>query len=52
METGLLELGVVTLDGPKVRANASKHRALPYGYVCEWEEQLTEEVEGQMDKAE
>lgn len=52
VEMGLLEVGDVALDGTKVKANASKHKALSYEYACELEEQLTEEVEELMEKAE
>ena len=52
VEMGLLEVGDVALDGTKVKANASKHKALSYEYACKLEEQLTEEVEELMEKAE
>jgi transposase len=52
VEMGLLEVGDVALDGTKVKANASKHKALSYEYACELEEQLTEEVEELVAKAE
>ncbi len=44
-EMGLLKLGKVSLDGTKVKANASKHRALSWGYACKIERQLQAEVE-------
>ena len=43
-ETGVLKLGNVSLDGTKVRANASKHKALSWGYVKRLEQQLLAEV--------
>jgi len=43
-EMGLLKLGKVSLDGTKVKANASKHRALSWGYACKIEKQLQAEV--------
>lgn len=52
VEMGLLEVGDVALDGTKVKANASKHKALSYEYAQELEKQLTEEVEELMEKAE
>jgi transposase len=52
VEMGLLEVGDVALDGTKVKANASKHKALSYEYACKLEEQLSEEVEELMEKAE
>jgi len=51
-EMGLLEVGDVALDGTKIKANASKHKALSYEYACELEEQLMGEVEELMEKAE
>jgi len=43
-EMGLLKLGKVSLDGTKVKANASKHRALSWGHACKIEKQLQAEV--------
>ena len=42
---GLVKLGHVALDGTKVRANASKHKAMSYNRMKEKEEQLAAEVE-------
>ena len=44
-KAGLVKLGHVALDGTKVRANASKHKAMSYGRMKEKEEQLATEVE-------
>lgn len=41
----LLKVGNVSLDGTKVKANASKHRALSYGHASRIEVQLKAEVE-------
>ena len=41
---GLVKLGHVALDGAKVRANASKHKAMSYRRMKEKEEQLAAEV--------
>ncbi|MCI0422822.1 MAG: IS1182 family transposase [Acidobacteria bacterium] len=41
---GLVKLGQVAIDGSKLRANASKHKAMSYERMCEKEEQLTAEV--------
>lgn len=51
-EMGLLKIGKVSLDGTKVKANASKHRALSWGYACKLEKQLKGEVEELMRLAE
>ncbi len=41
----LLKVGNVSLDGSKVKANASRHRALSYGHAGKIEAQLKAEVE-------
>jgi len=43
-EAGLVKLGHVALDSTKVRANASKHKAMSYGRMKEKEAQLATEV--------
>ncbi|RKT45762.1 transposase [Thiocapsa rosea] len=49
---GLLKLGTVSLDGTKIKANASKHKALSYAHANRLEEQLKGEVEDLMRLAE
>jgi len=49
---GLVKLGTVSLDGTKVRANASKHKALSWDYANRLEAQLKQEVEELMRLAE
>ena len=44
-QSGLVKLGHVALDGTKVRANASRHKAMSYRRMKEKEEQLSAEVE-------
>ncbi len=41
---GLVKLGHVALDGTKVQANASKHKAMSYGRMTETEQRLEIEV--------
>jgi len=43
-QAGLVQLGHVALDGTKVLANASKHKAMSYGRMGEAERKLAEEV--------
>ena len=43
-QTGLVTLGHVALDGTKIRANASKHKAMSYGRVRTAEPELAAEV--------
>lgn len=40
----VLKLGKVSIDGTKIKANASKHQALSYGHACKLEQQLEAEV--------
>jgi len=49
---GLVKLGHVALDGSKVKANASKHKAMSYGRMSEAEQQLEQEVAELLKKAE
>jgi transposase len=49
---GLVKLGTVSLDGTKIKANASKHKALSWAHANRLEEQLKGEVEELMRLAE
>jgi transposase len=51
-EAGLVKLGHVALDGTKVRANASKHKAMSYGRMKKKRAELEAEVKELMAKAE
>ena len=44
-KAGLVKLGHVAVDGTKMQANASKHKAMSYQRMEEKERQLQEEVE-------
>lgn len=48
----VLKLGKISLDGTKIKANASKHRALSWKYACKLEKQLKTEVEDLLRQAE
>src|SRR3989475_8509607 len=52
LEAGALKLGRVALDGTKVKANASKHKAMSYGRMKEREQQLRAEVRELLAQAE
>src|SRR5947209_18333041 len=52
LEMGALKLGRVALDGSKVKANASKHKAMSYGRMEETEKRLREEVTELIKRAE
>jgi transposase len=49
---GLVKLGHVALDGTKIKANASKHKAMSYGRMKQAEQVLAAEVAGWMRQAE
>lgn len=49
---GLVKLGHIALDGTKVQANASKHKAMSYGRMGTEEARLTAEVEALLAQAE
>jgi transposase len=51
-QMGVLKLGSVSLDGSKVKANASKHKALSYEHACKLEAQLKSEVDQLLKQAE
>ena len=51
-EMGMLKLGTIGLDGTKIHANASRHRALSYEHAGKIEAQLKDEVADLMAKAE
>lgn len=51
-EAGLVTLGHVSLDGTKVKANASKHAAMSYKRMQKAERELKEEVDRWMRRAE
>lgn len=49
---GLVKLGHVALDGTKVKANASKHKAMSYARMEETERRLEAEVQALLAQAE
>ena len=52
LEAGALKLGRVALDGTKIKASASKHKAMSYGRMRERERQLRAEVRELLGRAE
>ena len=52
LQAGTMKLGRVVLDGSKVKANASKHKAMSYGRMQEEEKRLKEEVKRLLEQAE
>jgi transposase len=51
-EAGMVKLGFVSLDGTKVKANASKHKAMSYERMVKKEQELAREVEALLKQAE
>src|SRR5580700_7843255 len=52
LQCGSIKLGRVSLDGTKLKANASKHKAMSYGRMKEKQKQLKEEVKQLLAQAE
>jgi transposase len=50
-ELGLVKLGTIALDGTKIKANASKHKAMSYGRMKEQERQLKQQIEALLERA-
>ena len=50
-EAGLVKLGHVALDGTKVKANASKHKAMSYERMCQKEAEYAQQVEALLARA-
>jgi transposase len=52
LECGSIKLGRVSLDGTKLKANASRHKAMSYGRMKEKQQQLKGEVKQLLEQAE
>jgi transposase len=50
-EAGLVKLGRIAIDGSKVRANASKHKAMSYDRMKSEEEKLEKEIADMLGQA-
>ena len=50
-ESGLVKLGNVSTDGTKLQGNASRHKAMSYGYMKKEGERLREEIEALVTQA-
>ena len=51
-EMKILKIGKISIDGTKIKANASKHQALSWGHACKIEMQLKDEVDSLLRQAE
>jgi transposase len=50
-EMGLVKLGTIAIDGTKVKANASRHKAMSYGHMLKAEAELKAQIEALLNKA-
>jgi transposase len=50
-EAGLVKLGNVSTDGTKIQGNASRHKAMSYGYMKQEVDRLREEIEALVTQA-
>ncbi len=51
-KAGLVKLGHVSLDGTKIKANASRHKAMSYGRMKEEQKRLRKEIRQLLSRAE
>jgi transposase len=51
-ELGMVKLGNLSTDGTKMRANASRHKAMSYGYMSKEIDRLEAEIEQLLKQAE
>jgi hypothetical protein len=51
LKAGAIKLGLVAIDGSKVKANASKHKAMSYGRMKEKERELREQIRKLLSEA-
>ena len=49
-EMGLVKFAHIALDGSKIKANTSKHKAMSYGRMSEEEKRIKEEIKGLLEK--
>jgi transposase len=50
-ELGLVKLGTIAVDGTKIKANASRHKAMSYGRMKESEAALKAQIDALVQKA-
>jgi transposase len=50
-EAGLVKLGNVSTDGTKIQGNASRHKAMSYGYMQKEVERVREDIEALVTQA-
>ena len=50
-EMGLVKLGTIAVDGTKVKANASRHKAMSYGHMLKAEAELKAQIDALLQRA-
>jgi IS5 family transposase len=50
-EIGLVKLGTIAVDGTKVKANASRHKAMSYGHMLKAEAELKAQIAALLQRA-
>jgi transposase len=50
-ECGLVKLGTIAVDGTKMKANASRHKAMSYGRMVQAEAELKQQVAALLERA-
>jgi transposase len=50
-EAGMVQLGNVATDGTKIQGNASRHKAMSYGYMRQEADRLREDIEALVTQA-
>jgi len=50
-EMGLVKLGTIAVDGTKVKANASRHKAMSYGHMRKTEAELKAQIDALLKRA-
>ena len=51
MKAGLVKLGHISIDGSKVKANASKHKSMSYSHMEREEQRLKEDIASMIEEA-
>ena len=50
-EMGLVKLGTIAVDGTKIKANASRHKAMSYGHMLKAEAELKAQIAALLQRA-
>ena len=50
-EMGLVKLGTIAVDGTKIKANASRHKAMSYGHMLKAEAELKAQIDALLTSA-